>query len=32
MGKRGLSGNNAQFVSVDLLGENQVILEYLIIP
>ena len=32
MGKRGLSANNAQFVSVDLIGEkNQVILEYKII-
>ena len=32
MGKRGLSGNNAQFVSVDLIGEkNQVILEFLIL-
>ena len=31
MGKRGLSANNAQFVSVDLIGEkNQVILEYVI--
>ena len=30
-GKRGLSCNNAQFVSVDLIGEkNQVILEYVI--
>ena len=28
MGKRGLSANNAKFVSVDLIGEkNQVILE-----
>ena len=32
MGKRGLSANDAQFVSVDLIGKkNQVILEYLII-
>ena len=31
MGKRDLSCNNAQFVSVDLIGENnQVILEYVI--
>ena len=31
MGKRDLSANNAQFVSVDLIGEkNQVILEYTI--
>ena len=27
MGKRGLSANNAQFVSVDLIGEQVILLE-----